>query len=119
MAIDEHNPLPTEAAPAPMVWGRGPITDDEALGVARRLARIELAHGRQNTKLTVPDELPAEDAPRVSSLFRLPPRTMAFVKARAEAEGVTVTDVVRAALAAYAGGRPGTPTLFEPSYPDQ
>jgi hypothetical protein len=41
------------------------------------------------------------------------------VKARAEAEGVTVTDVVRAALDAYATGRPGTPTIFEPGYPNQ
>jgi hypothetical protein len=111
--------LPGEDGPVLMRWGRGPITEAEALGVARRVARKVIADGRTNTKAVVPDELPASGENQVPSIFRLPPRTMAFVKARAEAEGVTVTDVVRAALDAYATGRPGTPTIFEPGYPNQ
>jgi hypothetical protein len=117
--VEDDGLLPGEASPVPMSWARGRITEDEALGVARRLARAELKRGRPNTRLTVPDALPESDAPRVSAIFRLDPRTMSFVKARAEAEGVTVTDVVRAALDQYAHGRPGTPTTFEPVYPHQ
>lgn len=106
MSVSTMSTLPGENAPLEMVPGRGPITEAEALGVARRLARREIANGRKNTKVTVPDELPAEDALRTSSLFRLPPRMMAFVKARAEMEGRTVTSVVEEALAAYGYGAP-------------
>lgn len=116
---DTVRDLPGETGPVAMVWSRGPITNEEALGVARRLARAELARGRVNARMTVPEVLPAPDAPRVSSIFKMDPRMMAFVRARAEAEGVTVTDVVRAALQTYATGRPGTPTTFEPTYPNR
>lgn len=99
-----------------MTWARGPITADEALGVARRLGRLELERGRAGQRAGIPEELPPPGALR-SSTFRLDARVLAHVRARAEAEGLGVTDVVRAALQAYATGRPGTPTTYEPTYP--
>ena len=106
MSVDTMHTLPGETAPLAPVPGRGPITPEEALGVSRRHARKEIANGRKNTKMTVPDALPDEHALRTSSLFRLPPRMMAFVKARAELEGRTVTSIVEEALTAYAYGAP-------------
>lgn len=103
MASDD---LPGEATPVPMRYLGDPISEAEALGVARRLAR--------RTDRPVPDELPTDDAPSILGAYRLSPRVLAFTRARAEAEGVTVTDVVRAALAAYAVGRPGSVTSFQP-----
>lgn len=85
-----------------------PITETEALGVARRLADV--------TGRALPDELPVEGAPVVLTAFRISPRVLAFARARAEAEGLTMTDVVRAALSAYAGGRLGSVTSFQPGH---
>lgn len=47
----------------------------------------------------------AGDSPRVS--VRVPPTTHAKALARARAEGQTLSDVLRAALEAYAAGGPG------------
>lgn len=102
--------LPGETAPLQFELGRGPITEDEALGVARRHARREITMGRLNSKTVVPDVLPAEDANRVSSIYRLPPRVVAVAKARAEMEGDTMTAVIERLLREYAAGTPTAPS---------
>lgn len=111
MAPDDMTPpLPGEDAPVPMRYLGEPIKEAEALGVARRLARL--------ADKPVPDELPAAAAPVTIAAYRVSPRVLSFVRARAEAEGVTVTDVIRAALAAYASGRLGSATTFQPERRD-
>jgi len=82
----------------------GPITETEALASHRRLIRLAMPHGRRTPHRHLPTTLPPADALRTSSIFRLPPRTMAFVKARAELEGRTVTSIVEEALRAYSRG---------------
>lgn len=94
-----------------MRYGGDPITPDEALGVARRIGRVQQAQGRKNA--TVPDALPPADALLVPWACRLPPRLLAFVRAKADMEGVTVTDVVTQALQAYAGSSPGAQVVYK------
>jgi hypothetical protein len=101
--------LPGEDAPLAWRAGRGPVTEDEALGVARRLARRALAIKRPGTRAPIPEEVPSELANRVSSIHRMPPRVLAFARARAELEGRTLTDVVEGALRAYGKGAPERP----------
>ncbi|HLV53964.1 MAG TPA: hypothetical protein VKY71_00155 [Actinotalea caeni] len=103
--------LPGEAEQLPMRYGGEPITPDEALGVSRRIARVQIAQGR--TKVKVLDELPPADAPLVPWACRLPPRLLAFVRAKADMEGVTVTDVVTQALTAYANSTPGATVHYK------
>ncbi|NCT91988.1 hypothetical protein GXB85_13655 [Cellulomonas sp. APG4] len=99
--------LPGEDGPLPMRRGGAPITDDEALGVARRLARVQVAHGRRLTSLSAPTELPAPDT-RIQSAHRLPARLLMRVRAKAEMEGRTVTSVIEDALREYADSVPGS-----------
>jgi hypothetical protein len=98
--------LPGELAPLPMRYGGAPITDAEALGVHRRLQAVL---GRP-----VPDELPAHDARIIQTAHRLPPRLLARVRAKAEMEGVTVTDILRDALESYSASPPGSKVSYIP-----
>lgn len=111
--------LPGELEPVPMTWARAPISHNEALGVARRFARAELVRARGGQRREVPDALPTHGEQKSSVMFRLDEHDLAVARARAEAEGINLTAVVAAALSAYAAGRPGTPTSFEPTYPHQ
>lgn len=108
--------LPGEDAPLPRRFGGRPVSDEEALGVARRLARLTAASGRAKGKLAEP---PVEMPPMSDltlSAYRLPTPTIYRVKARAEAEGRRVTDVVRELLEGYASAPPGTlPTWHLPT----
>ena len=103
--------LPGELKPLEWTPGRGPISDAEALGVLRRRRRVELAGAPKTPgpRAGVPEELPPPDAPKKSSIFRLPARTVARAHARAEMEGVPLTAVVEELLAAYADGVPEAP----------
>lgn len=103
--------LPGELKPLDWVPGRGPITADEALGVMRRRRRVELAgHPKSpGSRGGVPDELPPASAPKKASVFRFPPRVMAFAHARAELEGVPLTAVLEELLRAYAESAPQRP----------
>lgn len=103
--------LPGEFEQLPMRYGGAPIAPDEALAVARRIARVQMSHGRKGA--TVPDELPPADALLVPWACRLPPRLLAFVRAKADMEGVTVTDVVTQALQAYANSSPGAQVAYK------
>ncbi|WP_156253716.1 hypothetical protein [Pseudactinotalea terrae] len=103
--------LPGESEQLPMRYGGEPITPEEALGVARRIARAQVAQGRKNAQ--IPDHLPGTDELLVPWACRLPPRLLAFVRAKADMEGVTVTDVVSQALTAYAASAPGATVTYK------
>jgi hypothetical protein len=99
----EDGPLDPEQRPH-----LAPITDAEALGVARRHARKAIKDGRRRTAMAVPDELPPPDAPPIMTAWRLPPRLLLRAKAKAELEDrTTLTRVLIDALAAYAASSPG------------
>lgn len=97
----------------PLVWhpGRGPITDEETLGVMRRRKRVDLAGRPRSTtrRGRVPEELPAEGAPKKPAVFRLPPRALGRAHARAEMEGIPLTTILEEFLLSYASGQPESP----------
>jgi hypothetical protein len=104
--------LPGELEPLVMRYGGDPIKDEEALGVARRLARVQEAQGRNLSAMSAPDALPPIDARMVQSAHRFPPRLLYRVRAKAEMEGVTVTAVLREAMEAYANSSPGAKVTY-------
>lgn len=106
--------LPGEDGPLPMRHGGAPISDAEALGVARRLARLQADRGRRLTALAEVDELPPPDAVLVQSAHRLPPRLLMRVRAKAEMEGVTVSSIIEASLKEYADSPPGSKVRYVP-----
>ena len=112
MTTPDENTLPGESGPLPMRFGGAPVTDQEALGVARRLARKQAAQGRKLSNLAEPDTLPPADANLVQSAHRMPPRLLMRARAKAEMEGVTLTSVMTAALEAYASSPPGARIAF-------
>ncbi|WP_024285344.1 hypothetical protein [Cellulomonas sp. KRMCY2] len=90
-----------------------PVTDSDVLAHARAIARdLE----RRGHPIRVPSEnieLPAVDARFVQSAHRMPPRMLMRARLRANMEGREVTDVIVAALTAYAAGPVGDATTFE------
>lgn len=104
---DREN-LPGQDDPLEMRYNGEPVTDDEALGVARRIAHLQRAQGRSLTGMGEVDELPAHNAKRLTAAWRLPPRTLFRARARAEMEGATMSEVVSEALKAYADAPPGS-----------
>ena len=105
--------LPGEDDILPMRWGGDAITADEALGVSRRHARLLAKHGRPH-KNAIVDELPPTDAPLVAISLRLPPRLMAFARAKAEMEGRTITQILEWALKEYITNSPGSTVQYDP-----
>jgi hypothetical protein len=108
-ATDPYDPLPGELTP--LYWDgsrRGPVTDVEALGVARRLADRAAREGRTRSAMARPVELPPLDALRIMSAYRLPARAVMVARARAELEGLTLTAVIDECLIGYAASAPGT-----------
>lgn len=107
--------LPGVLEPLPMRTGGAPITPAEALAVHQRHAltrRGRAAAGVISGPPRVPDELPGLGEAREMTALRLPADLLAYARARAEMEGVTLTAVLEAALAAYGEGSPGTPVGF-------
>lgn len=100
--------LPGEGAPLPRRLGGRPLTDDEVLGVARRLARGQA----RGADAQVPEELP-DPAQLVQAAFRLPSVSMMRLRARAELEGRTSTSVIRELIEGYGTSAPGTVATFE------
>ena len=112
-----YDPLPGELSP--LYWDgsrRGPVTEAEALGVARRLADRAAREGRVRSAMARPVELPDRDALRVMTASRLPARVVMLARGRAELEGRTLTDVIELALVGYAASAPGTTATWD--YPD-
>ncbi len=106
--------LPGELKPLPWAQDRGPITDEEALGVLRRRRRVDLAgapKARGGRRSPVPAELPSPEAAKKPTMFRLPPRLVARAHARAEMEQVPLTAVIEELLADYAAGVPDAPDV--------
>ena len=95
--------LPGEDGPLPLRLYGAPITDAEALGVARRLARLLAANNRKSVG-GIPDELPDV---RVQAAWRLPQRLLMRARAKAEMEDVPLTAVIERALEAYVESPPG------------
>lgn len=112
-AATEEKVLPGEDAPLEMRYGGAPVSPDEALGVSRRMARTAKSRGRKLTHLDVPAELPPPDATLVPAAYRLPPRLLMLVRAKAEMEGTTVTQVITEALEAYAASSPGAKVSYK------
>lgn len=106
-------PLPGEAGPLPRRFGGRPVTDEEALGVARRLARLTAETGRAKGKLAEIPEMMPPMSDLTLTAYRVPTATIHRVRARAEVEGRRVTDVVREVLEGYAGSAPGTVARWE------
>lgn len=107
--------LPGELKPLEWFPERGPITDEEALGVARRRRRVELAGHPKSSgpRPGVPDALPAVDATKKASLFRLPAREMVRAHARAELEGIPLTAIIEELIRDYAAGAPQDPAAVQ------
>lgn len=106
--------LPGELKPLDWRVDRGPISDDEALGVLRRRRRVELAgQASRGRRAAVPDRLPDQAGPKKPTVFRLPARALARAHARAELEGVPLTAVVEELIVAYADGAPQEPDLVQ------
>lgn len=112
MSAGRRGRLPGEDMPLMYTPGRGPITEDEALGVLRRRRRVDLAYRPKRPDVkrpTVPDELPDAAAPKQTSVSRFPPRALAVAYARAEIEDVPLTAILEEALIIYAEGAPESP----------
>ena len=107
-----HDKLPGEDLPLVYTPGRGPVTESEALGVMRRRRRVDLAYRPKRPGVKrpqVPDELPASEAPKQTSVSRFPPRILAVAYARAEIEDIPLTAILEEALIKYAEGPPESP----------
>ncbi len=110
--VDEAEALPGELEPLEWTAKRGPVTEEEALGVLRRRRRNELAQApkREGAKRAeVPSELPPESARKVPVVNRFPPRYLAIAHARAELEGTNLTAILEEMLVKYATGAPTRP----------
>ncbi|WP_369201011.1 hypothetical protein [Streptomyces sp. PU-14G] len=111
-AMNDTSALPGEWEPLQWSRGRGPVTEDEALGVLRRRRRNELrqAPKREGAKRAeVPTELPAESDRKIPVVNRFPPRYLAMAHARAEVEGTNLTAILEEMLVKYAMGKPTRP----------
>jgi hypothetical protein len=53
------------------------------------------------------------DATLVPAAYRLPPRTLMFVRAKAEMEATTVTAIITESLQAYAASPPGSKVQYK------
>ncbi|GHE07334.1 hypothetical protein [Streptomyces alanosinicus] len=110
--VDEDGALPGELEPLQWTPDRGPITEEEALGVLRRRRRNELSQApkRQNAKRPeIPAELPPEGARKVPVVNRFPARYLAMAHARAEVEETNLTAILEEMLVKYATGKPTRP----------
>lgn len=102
---DAH--FPGEDGPLAMRYGGEPITPDEALGVARRLARSRASAGRTGKNAVAPERLPTVGESKSLGTYQLDDRLLAFARAKAEMEDRPLTDVVDEALSAYIAAPPG------------
>lgn len=112
--VDQAGELmyPGEDAPLVLRAGGQPITDDEALGVARRWVRE--ANERLGHSEPLPSQLPLPSTPGVTPLasFRISRREVMLSRAKAEMEGRSLTEVVREILAAYNRSEPGATVQY-------
>lgn len=110
--LTDSDAYPGEARPLKYEPGRGPVTDDEILGVMRRRARLELAASPKRagaTRKEIPAELPSIHARKEPVMTRLPPLVTAAARARAEIEELNLAALLEAFLAEYASGTPRPP----------
>lgn len=108
MTREPYERLPGEDYPIPMEPGRA-LTDDEVLGVARRWAKRRDKSGR---RALTPKTLPDPDHVTMVS-YRLPELVVWRARARAEAEGRSVNDVVRELLETWGSAPMGSQIRVE------
>ena len=98
--------------------GGPPLTDDEALGVARRIARTFAARQAPNSMRSLNAMAETETWPdpnkTTQAAWRLPVALLWRLRAKAEVEGITTTQVVRQALEAYVASPPGSRVKYTP-----
>ncbi|OIV39154.1 hypothetical protein BIV57_02150 [Mangrovactinospora gilvigrisea] len=110
--VAEDEALPGELEPLEWEANRGPVTEDEALGVLRRRRSNELSQAPKRAgakRAEIPTELPPEEARKVSVVNRFPPRYLAMAYARAEIENTNLTAILEEMLVKYATGSPTRP----------
>lgn len=92
-----------------------PVTEDEALGYARHLARLERDYGRSTKRPApeIPDELP-EAGRRIPAAYRFDGRLLSLARAKAAIEQTTVTAILEDALAGYVAAPPDAVALWLP-----
>jgi len=103
---------PGEDAPLPFRHGGQPISDDEAVGVARRYVREQNEVSGKDEPLPTELPLPQEPGRTPIESFRLPRRRKWRARARADMEGRSLTDVINEALEAYANASPGSTVQY-------
>ena len=111
-ASTEISTLPGELEPLPMRYGGAPVSDAEALGVARRHARVARAQGRKLGAMGDTDRFPSDDEKLVGAAYRFSRADLFRARAKAEMEGRTLTEVLSEALAAYAESAPGSQVQY-------
>lgn len=109
-ATPPEDGYPGELAPLRFRHGGPALSDDEALGVARRAARHQLQRRGKlaANQIKVDDEWLPDDDIRTMTAHRLPVGLWARVKALSEMEGRDSTSVIIEALEAYASSVPGS-----------
>lgn len=114
--MSDTTSLPGEDRPLAPRIGGAPITDAEAWGVARRVARrfAETQGEGSKRRLSAMAEVEAwpESTRTTQASWRVPLALLWRVRARAEMEGRTVTSVLVEALDAYASGSPGSHPVY-------
>ena len=106
--------LPGEDAPLPARRGGKPVTPEEALGTARRMAREQAV--RRGVEPELPEVLPFPSESGTTPLLsiRVPRRKLWFAHAKADMEGRTVSDATREFLDLYGSTPPGWVMTFAP-----
>lgn len=108
-AVPEDQALPGELRLLAYAPGRThPVTDEEALGVARRKYRTDIASGKERVD-PLPDALPPHDTQKASVHTRLAARVVSLMQARAELEGTNSANVLDEYALRYALGVPENP----------
>ena len=112
--VRDGDAYPGELEPLPRRRGGPPVTADEALGTARRMAREQAK--RRGVDPELPDALPFPEQSGTTPLVsvRVPPRTLWFAHAKADMEGRNLSAAIREFIETYGACPPGSVLRFDP-----